>query len=150
MKIVLLKDVPNIGKIGQIKDVPDGYARNYLLKLGLAAAATKEATALTKSKIDSEQKKLAKLEAELGATAKMLDGLTVAVNGKTGAGEKLYGSVTAADIAAAVRKVTGYSLDKRKIELPEPIRSLGVFPVTVRFSASLLPVIKVKVTAQGD
>ena len=126
MKVVLLKDVPNIGKTGQVKEVPDGYARNYLLKSGLASAATKEAAASTKSKLDAEQKKQAKLDAELATTAKMLDGLTVAVSGKTGAGSKLYGSITSADIAGAVHKATGYDLDKRKIELAEPIRSLAI------------------------
>lgn len=150
MKVVFLRDVPNIGKIGQIKEVPDGYARNYLLKSGLVAVATKETTAITKSKIDAERNKQAKLEAELIATAEMLDGLTVTVSGKAGVGDKLYGSITSADIATAVHKFTGYALDKRKIELPEPIRTLGVFPATVRISASLLPVIKVKVLTQGN
>lgn len=150
MKVVFLKDVPNIGKTGQIKEVPDGYARNYLLKSGLAAAATRETTAITKSKMEAERNKQAKLEAELVATAEMLDGLTVTVSGKAGAGDKLYGSITSADIATAVQKVTGYALDKRKVELPEPIRTLGVFPATVRLSASLLPVIKVKVLTQEN
>jgi large subunit ribosomal protein L9 len=150
MKVVLLKDVPTIGKTGQIKEVPDGYARNYLLKSGLAAPATKEATTLTKYKIEAEEKKQAKIDAELATAAKMLDGLTVAISGKTGAGSKLYGSVTSADIASAVHKVSGYDLDKRKIELPEPIRSLGDYDVPVRLSAALSPVIKVKVVAQGS
>ena len=150
MKVVLLKDVPNIGKTGQIKEVPDGYARNFLLKSGLAAPATKDATATTKTKLEAEQKKQAKLDAEMATTAAMLDGLVVAVSGKAGAGSKLYGSITAADIAAAVEKITGYPLDKRKIELPEAIRSLGDFNVTVRLSGALSPVLKVKVVAQGS
>ena len=150
MKVVLLKDVPAIGKTGQIKEVPDGYARNYLLKSGLAAPATKEATSVTKSRLDAESKKQAKIDSELATTAKMLDGLTVAIPGKTGAGSKLYGSVTSSDIAAAVQKVSGYDLDKRKIELSEPIRSLGDYNVTVHLSASLTPVIKVKVVPQGS
>jgi len=150
MKVVLLKDVPTIGKTGQIKEVPDGYARNYLLKSGLAAPATKEATTLTKYKIDAEEKKQAKIDAEMTTTAKMLDGLTVAISGKAGTGSKLYGSITTADIAAAIHKVTGYDLDKRKIELAEPIRSLGDYNVPVRLSAALSPVLKVKVIAQGS
>ena len=150
MKVVLLKDVPNLGKTGQIKEVPDGYARNFLLKSGLATAATKEATALTQSRMDIERKKHAKIEAELGATSKMLEDLTVEVSGKTGGGEKLYGSITASDIAAAVKKASGYALDKRKIELGEPIRQLGEFSVTIRLSAVLTPVVKVKVIAQGS
>jgi large subunit ribosomal protein L9 len=150
MKVVLLKDVPTIGKTGQIKEVPDGYARNYLLKAGLAAPATKESTTITKAKLDAESKKQAKVDAELATTAKMLDGLTVAIPGKTGAGSKLYGSVTSADIASEVHKVTGYELDKRKIELSEPIRSLGDYSVTIHLSASLSPVIKVKVVPQGS
>jgi large subunit ribosomal protein L9 len=150
MKVVLLKDVRTIGKTGQIKEVPDGYARNYLLKSGLAAPATKEATTLTKYKIDAEEKKQAKIDAEMTTTAKMLDGLTVAISGKAGTGSKLYGSITTADIAAAIHKVTGYDLDKRKIELAEPIRSLGDYNVPVRLSAALSPVLKVKVIAQGS
>jgi large subunit ribosomal protein L9 len=150
MKVVLIKDVPTIGKTGQIKEVPDGYARNYLLKSGLAAPATKETTILTKAKLDAKEKQQAKLDAEMAETAKMLEGLTVAIAGKTGAGSKLYGSVTTADIAAAVQKATGYDLDKRKIELAEAIRSLGDYNVTVRLSAALSPVVKVKVVAQGS
>jgi large subunit ribosomal protein L9 len=150
MKVVLLKDVPTIGKTGQIKDVPDGYARNYLLKLGLAAPATREATTMTQTRLDAELKKQAKIDAELATTAKMLEGLTVSVAGKTGAGDKLYGSITTIDIAAAIKKVSGLDLDKRKIELAEPIRSLGVYPVTVRLSGALSPTVKVIVTARGS
>ncbi|MGI2335458.1 MAG: 50S ribosomal protein L9 [Dehalogenimonas sp.] len=150
MKVIFLKDAPNIGKTGQIKEVPDGYARNFLLKAGLAAPATKEATALTQSKIEAERKKQAKLDAELAATAEMLEQLTIEVAGKTGSGEKLYGSITTAEIAAAVQSASGYDLDKRKIELSEPIRQLGIFSVTVRLSAALTPVIKVKVIAKGS
>ena len=150
MKVVLLKDVPNIGKTGQVKEVPDGYARNFLLKSGLASPATKESTTITKARLDADSKKQAKIDAELATTAKMLDGLTVAIPGKTGAGSKLYGSVTSADIAAAVQKVSGYELDKRKIELSDTIRSLGDYDVTVRLSASLSPVVKVKVVPQGS
>lgn len=150
MKVIFLKDVLNIGKTGQIKEVPDGYARNFLLKSGLAAAATKEATALTKAKIETEKKKQAKLDAELAGIADMLEKLTVEVAGKTGTGEKLYGSITTAEIAAAVLAASGYALDKRKIELDEPIRQLGVFSVTVRLTAALTPVIQVKVVAKGS
>ncbi|KTB48743.1 50S ribosomal protein L9 [Dehalogenimonas alkenigignens] len=150
MRVVLLKDVPNIGKTGQIKDVPDGYARNYLLKTGLAAAATHEARSSTQAKLDAEQKKQARIEAELAAAAKLLDGLQVVVAGKTGAGDRLYGSVTSADIATAVQRAAGYELDKRKIELAEPIRSLGDYKVTVKLSGALTPVLKVKVVPQGS
>jgi large subunit ribosomal protein L9 len=150
MKVIFLKDVPNIGKTGQIKEVPDGYARNFLLKSGFAAPATKEATAHIQSQIEAERKKQANLEAELAATAELLEKLTVEVAGKKGAGEKLYGSITTTEIAAAVKAASGYALDKRKIEIDEPIRQLGVYPVTVRLSASLTPVIKVKVVAKGS
>lgn len=148
MKVILLKDISNIGKKGQIKEVPDGYARNYLLKSGLAAAATNKATALTRSKIDAEQKKQAKIAAELESTAEMLNDIVVEVQGKCGTGDKLFGSVTSADIAAAVHKETGYLLDKRKIELDEPIKQLGEFTVPVKLSAALIPKIRIKVISK--
>ncbi|ADJ25944.1 ribosomal protein L9 [Dehalogenimonas lykanthroporepellens BL-DC-9] len=148
MKVVLLKDVPTIGKTGQLKDVPDGYARNYLLKNGLAAVASKQATSLANAKVEAERNKQAKYEAELEGIARSLEKLVLEIPGKTGSGEKLYGAITSTDIADAISSTSGISVDKRKIILDEPIKQLGTHSVVVKLSKSIAPSVIVKVISK--
>jgi len=145
MKVVFLQDVPHVAQAGQIKEVADGYARNYLLPRKLAALAQPQAV----SQIETRTKKMeAHLTAELQEMATRIEGKEVNLKAKAGAKEKLYGSITSADIAAELQKVTGVEIDKRKIELEEPIRQLGSYEVAVKLGRDISPKIKVTVTEE--
>jgi large subunit ribosomal protein L9 len=145
MKVIFLKDVPQLAQAGQIKEVADGYARNYLIPRKLATLAQPQAV----SQVEIKAKKVeAHLTAELQEMAGQLEGKEVSLRAKAGAKEKLYGSVTSADIAAELKKVTGLEIDKRKIELEEPIRQLGSYEVAVKLGKDITPKIKVTVTEE--
>ena len=143
MKVIFLQDVPNVAQAGQIKEVADGYARNYLIPRNLAALAQPQAV----SQIEIKTKKMeVRLATEMSELAKQIDGKEVSLKAKAGAKEKLYGSITSADIAAELQNVTGLEIDKRKIELEEPIRQLGSYEVTIKLGQDIAPQIKVTVT----
>lgn len=131
MKVILLKDVKAQGKAGEVIDVSDGYARNYLFPNNLAKAAT--ATALNSIKISKEaEERRRKIEHdEAVELCKKLAGVTVTVKIKTGANGKLFGSLNTAAISDALKGM-GYELDKKKIVLSEPIKALGHYTVQIK------------------
>ncbi|MDD4874290.1 MAG: 50S ribosomal protein L9 [Dehalococcoidales bacterium] len=145
MNVVFLKDVPNVAKSGEIKNVPNGYARNYLIPNKLAAPAT----AGIKTKIEAQtrvrEKKKANIEDELQQTAEQLGKLNIIMKAKVGAKNRLFGSITSADIAKELETSAGLVIDKRKIELSEPIRELGTFEVTIKLNKDITPKLKVTV-----
>lgn len=145
MKVIFLKDVPNAGKAGEIKDVSDGYGRNFLLPRKLAAIAKSDAINEMSVKLAAQARKEARTEAELAEMAKHLDGQKITISAKTGGKDRLYGSITSADIAAELEKVTSYAVDKRKIEMPESIRQTGTYEISIRISSKLVPKVKVTV-----
>lgn len=146
MKVIFLQDVANVAKAGQLKEVADGYARNYLIPRKLAALAQPQAV----SQVESVTKKLEiRLTAELKELASQLEGKEVSLKAKAGAKEKLYGSITSADIAAELKNVTGLEIDKRKIELEEPIRQLGSYEVAIKLGKDIAPTIRVTVTEEA-
>ena len=132
MKVILLQDVKALGKKGQLVDVSDGYARNFLLPKKVA----QEANAANMSELrNAETKKRIQEEKELAAakdTAAKLETVTVKIQRSCGEDGKLYGSVATKDIAEALLAQFGIDIDKRKIVLPDPIKSYGVFTVTVK------------------
>jgi large subunit ribosomal protein L9 len=131
MEVILREDVKDLGKAGALVRVKPGYARNYLLPRGLAY----EATDGNKRRIDNEQRARAtRLAAEKGdatALAARLGTVRLTLKAKAGEGDRLFGSITTADLAEALGKA-GYSIDKRKIDLDHPIKTLGAHTVTVR------------------
>ncbi len=147
MEIILREDVQHLGKAGEVVKVKDGYARNFLLPKGLAYPATDA----NKKKITYEAQRLAKqreteraaAESEAGRLAAVE--LTFAV--KVGEEDRLYGSVTASDIQRRLEE-QGLHVDKRKIELPEPLRSLGDFRVGIRIHPDVRPEIVVHVVRE--
>ena len=143
MKVVFLEDVPNIAKAGDVKEVADGYGRNFLIPKKLAALVRPEITSRLEAQRREQTKKQAKMEAELARMADQLEGKEIILKAKAGAKERLYGRVTSADIAAALERTTGITVDKRKIELAEPIRELGSFDVAIRLAKDVIPKIKV-------
>jgi len=150
MKVVLLQDVPRLGVAGEVKDVASGYARNFLLPRGLAEFATPAAMKRVEEIREAEEKRQALLETEMVSLSQTVEGVEITLKAKVGAQERLYGAVTSGDIAEELKRVTGQDIDKRKIELEEPIRQLGEYEVLVRLSTEIAPKIKVVVTEEKD
>jgi large subunit ribosomal protein L9 len=145
MKVILSKDVEGTGKAGEVKDVADGYARNYLLPRKLAIPATGGALKTIEQRKAAEQKKVAAEETSARALADRLTAVPVVVTAKVGDQGRLYGSITSGDIAEQLSAQLGQPIDKRKIELDEPIRHLGTFDVTIRLHRAVTAVVKVDV-----
>lgn len=137
MKVVLTQEVKGLGQAGQIKDVADGYARNFLLPKGLATIATPGAVKEVEQRQVAERKRQDKVDQEMFAVGKKLDGTNVTVRSKVGEGGKLYGSITTSDVAEALEKQAGQTVDKRKIEIEEPIRHVGEYKIPVRLSKNV-------------
>ncbi len=150
MKVLLLRDHDKLGKAGDIKNVADGYARNFLLPRGLAVLATAGALKQAETIRRAEEKRRAKLFAEAQAVANQLTGTTLIFHALASEAGKLYGSITAGDIAEAVQREKGIELDKRRIELREPLRSLGTHTVSVRLAAELVPALMVIIEPQTE
>lgn len=132
MKVVLRADLDNVGKKGDIIDVADGFARNFLLPKGHAIRATPGVEAQASSMRRSRDLKDAKDREAAEAVARKLVPMVIKVTAKAGAEGKLFGSVTAADLVAAVSAQSGVELDRRKVHLDDPIRSIGTHEVPVR------------------
>jgi len=149
MKVVFLQDVPNVAKAGQVKQVSDGYGRNYLLPQKLAQLATKAALEEAEARIRREENKREVQVTEIRKIAEELDGITVSFTKKVATGNKLYGSIRDVHIAQAIHSQTGYDIDKGSIHLEQPIDSLGSHEITVKLGGDLKPKITV-VVEEGD
>ncbi|GAB3053871.1 50S ribosomal protein L9 [Virgibacillus ainsalahensis] len=146
MKVIFLKDVKGKGKKGEVKNVSDGYARNYLLKNKIAEEATPgNLKALEAQQRKNEQEEQKEKEDAMDLKDTLAD-LTVELKAKSGDGGRLFGSITSKHIAEALNKEHGYKIDKRKIELNEPIRALGYSTVPVKLHPEVSGSIKVHVT----
>jgi len=148
VKVIFIEDVPSVARVGQTKTVADGYARNYLFPHRLAILADSQAAAAIGAQLKKKIKQRALEEAEMSELAKKIGGLEITLQAKVGENEKLYGSITGADIAEALSKAAGCEIDKRKIELAEPIKQAGTCDVTVRFAHEISAVIKVNVISE--
>lgn len=148
MKVLLLKDVPQVGKAGDMVRVADGYARNYLIPQGLAALSTPGALKEAEARKQSEVKRQQKAESAAHILAEALAGVTVHLKAKAGENERLFGSITNADIAEALGAKLGQEIDRRKIELVEPIKALGTYQVPVKLLTDLAPTVTVVVEAE--
>lgn len=145
MKVILLHEVPGLGQPGDVKEVANGYARNYLLPRKLVAAATATALASLNEQVASAKRRTAKLDAEHTSLVEKLSAVTLTFAVRVGQGERLYGSVTTQDIANALREQEGITVDRRSIQLKEPLRALGSFEAPVRVSANHEAKVKVNV-----
>lgn len=150
MEVLLLKDIKRLGKAGEIKKVADGYARNYLIPRGLAVLATAGAIRRTEVQKAIEEQREERIRTDSSSLAERLAEISLVFKVKASEKGRLYGSVTAADIAAEIEKQTGQSVDKRKVELDEPIHLLGTHRVPVRIMSSIVPEITVVVEALAD
>jgi len=145
MKVILLQDIEGLGKAGDLKDVANGYARNYLLPRRLAAGATPGLIANRSQRIAAEQRKLEKLAELNKQLAERLGQVTLTFKAKVGSQGRLYGSITSQDIAAALRDTENITVDRRTIELPDPIRTLGTFSVPVKIASQVEPKVTVNI-----
>lgn len=148
MKLILREDVYNLGKGGELVEVKPGYGRNYLIPRGLAVLANPRNIREVEHQKAVAAAKAAKLKASAEAVAKRLSETPVTFQRKVGEQEKLYGSVTAMDVAEALA-ARGVQIDRRTIDLSEPIKSLGDFEVGVKLHSDVVGKVKVKVVAEG-
>ncbi|HMJ79876.1 MAG TPA: 50S ribosomal protein L9 [Candidatus Dormibacteraeota bacterium] len=148
MKVILTSDVAKLGRSGELKDVADGYARNFLIPHKLAVPAAGGAYRAWQHDIASreEKRRREREEAEIAATRITSTTLTMGV--KVGEGGKLYGSITAKDIADALGR-RGIEVDRHKVDLEEPLKSLGTYKVAVKVYAGLTPEVTVVVEPKG-
>lgn len=145
MKVILLQDVEGLGKAGDLKDVANGYARNYLLRRQLAAGATPALLANHQQRIAAEQRKREKLSTSNRQQAERLGQVSLTFKARVGREGRLYGSITSQDIAAGLRESEGIVIDRRLIELSNPIRSTGSYTIPVKIAPQLTPTITVNV-----
>jgi large subunit ribosomal protein L9 len=148
VKVVLREDVESLGKKGDLLDVADGYARNYLVPRGLALQATKGVVKQSEAMRRNRDAKEVRDRDAARELATKLGASPIVVTARAGEGGKLFGSVTSADVAAAVQASTGVAIDRRKITLAEPIRELGDTEVPVKLHADVDVVLAVSVVAE--
>ena len=145
MKVILLQDVKGKGKKGQLLEVSDGYARNYMLPKKLAIEATPDAVNTMRMNDKATAERIAREKAEALATSKKLREMTVVVTAKGGGNGRLFGAVTTQEIAAALEKQAGIKLDKRKIVLGETIKNVGTYTATCKLGYEITAPLSVKI-----
>ncbi len=148
MKVIFVQDVPNVARAGEIKEVASGYGRNFLIPQKLALLASSPATSVIEAQLKISARNQQQTEAEVAGLANQLDGREVFLKAQSGAKDRLYGSITNADIAAELESTTGLVIDKKKIELAKSIHQLGSYEVTIRLAKDVIPKIKVTVTEE--
>ena len=145
MKVILLQDVKGKGKKGQMLEVSDGYARNFMLPKKLAIEATADAINTMRMNDKATQERIAREKAEALETSKKLREMTLTVKAKGGGAGRLFGSVTNQEIADALAKNAGIKLDKRKIVISDPIKSVGTYTVTCKLGYEINAPLTVKI-----
>ena len=145
MKVILLQDVKGKGKKGQLLEVSDGYARNYMLPKKLAIEATADAVNTKNMNDKAAAERTAKERAEAVETSRRIRELTVTVKAKGGGAGRLFGSVTTQEIADALKASAGITLDKRKIVLADPIKSVGTYTVQCKLGYEITAPLTVKI-----
>lgn len=142
MRVILVEDIAQLGNMGDIVRVSDGYGRNYLIPQGLAMLATEQKSKEFEHKKAAIEHKRAKLHKEALDAVKVLDGLSLSIARTSNDDDKLHGSVTNRDIQEALQ-AEGHSVDKRKILLTNPIKELGIYKVEVKLASSVSAFVKV-------
>ncbi len=145
MKVILTQDVKGKGKKGQMIEVSDGYARNFMLPRKIAIEATADAVNTMRMNDKATAERIAREKAEAMETGKKLRELTVTVTAKGGGAGRLFGSVTNQEIADALKNQTGIALDKRKIVIAEPIKNVGTYTVTCKLGYEITAPLTVKI-----
>jgi large subunit ribosomal protein L9 len=146
MKVILTQDVKNLGKEGDVKDVSDGYARNYLIPRGLVVEATKANLKEKEDQASRLQKQKDREKTEAEALHERLNGKSITLTARCGGGDKLFGAVTSKEIADTLNKQFKVKLDKKKVDLGEPIKHLGEYPVKIK----IYPLIQAEITVRVE
>lgn len=150
MRVVFFEDVEGTALVGDIKEVKNGFARNYLLPRGMAGPTTPTNLQRANSLAQKEARRQEKLDADAKGTADRLEGYTVTIEARVGETGRLFGSVTNRDIASALTEKTGVDVESQAVLLPEPIRELGARPVTVKFTRNISVDVTVDVVADEE
>ena len=150
MKVIFLEDVSGEAQAGEIREVSKGYAKNFLLPRGLALVATPAALKQAESRLQKEKTQENLDRAKLIELAGLIEGKEIHFEARIGADERLFGSITAADIAQELSQATGFSLDKRKIDLDKPLRQAGSHEVIVKLAKDLEPRVTVIIKPEKD
>ena len=145
MQVILLQDVRGKGRKGQMLEVSDGYARNYMLPRKIAIEATADAVNTMRMNDKATQERIAKEKAEAMEVSKKLREMTIVVNAKGGGNGRLFGSVTNQEIADALKAKTGIALDKRKIVITDAIKNVGTYTVTCKLGYEITAPLTVKI-----
>lgn len=148
MKIILLKDVPTLGPAGTVKDVKEGYARNYLFPRGLAREATEGAVRALHQQQHVKREREDHKQAEARQAGAALEATVIEIPARAGEGGRLFGSVTAQDIADAL-SARGYNVTKKQIELDDPIHAVGFYKVPVRIAPGVVARVDVNVVGRA-
>jgi large subunit ribosomal protein L9 len=149
MEVILKEDVPKLGHRGEVVKVAEGYGRNYLLPRKLAIEATSGNKAVIEQMKSSAVRKTAVEKADSEALAKQLEAVSLSFHRKAGEKDHLFGSVTSSDIAEALEK-QGFNIDRRKIHLDEPLKSIGDFEVPIRLHRDVTSKVKVSVAKEAE
>jgi len=148
LKVILTRDVPKLGKSGELKQVTDGYATNYLIPQSLAVPAAGGAYRAWQHDIASREDKLKREREEAEIAATLIASTTLTMGVKVGDGGKLYGSITSKDIGDALAR-RGIDIDRHRIDLEEPLKSLGTYKVAIKVHAGMTPEVTVVVEPKG-
>jgi large subunit ribosomal protein L9 len=150
MKVVFFEDVEGTAQVGDVKEVKNGFARNFLLPRGIAGPATKPNLQRATSLAQKEARRQEKLDGEARGVATRLEGYTVSIEARVGDSGRLFGSVTNRDIAERLRETVGVEVDSHIVLLPEPIRELGAREVTIRFTRNVSATVTVEVVPDEE
>ena len=150
MKIVLLEDIPGKGRAGEIKEVSKGYAKNFLLPRGLALVATPTIVKQVESRLEKEKLEESIDREKLVELAQQIEGKEVHLKARIGGGERLFGSITAADIAEELGRATGFVIDRKKIDIEKPFRQTGSYEIAVKLASDIKPRITVVVEEEEE
>lgn len=148
MKVILTQPVQGLGEAGAIKEVADGYARNYLLPRKLAVAATRGSVKQAEAHADLYNRRASKARSEVEKAADALRGKVVTIRARAGSENRLYGSVTAADVVDALKQQYGITIDRRKVELGEAIHRLGTYTATADMGSGVSAEFTVEVASE--
>jgi large subunit ribosomal protein L9 len=149
MKIVLRQDVPKVGEAGSVQTVSNGYARNFLIPNGLAVVATDGELKVAAHNLAVKERKVARQEEQLRSLAEKIDGTRLTFTARAGDQGRLFGSITAADVATELAKKISEEVDRRRVVLDEPLRTVGEHTVTVHLVGKLRPQITVVIEAEA-